>query len=478
MGGIPKKVLIITEYIAPVQAVASIRWTKFAKYLVKDFGYDVTVLTNRKSFKKGLFQSKPYQKDAALDKDTKWFNCVEIPYSSSQFVVNGLFNAGRNMLDAVKKHAAGVSKQDEGAESDSFASTKNQTSSIVETTLISSFPEMVFELVDGWCGKAICRSAIAAPIEWESYDVIISTYAPFWTHRVARAVKSQYPSISWIADFRDPIVNSPRTDTKKNRNLAREITTGADAVTAVSQGTLDNLFLDSQILTSVLVNGFDPEEVSGAERGTSDRFSLVYTGTLYSDNSCKRDLAPLFKALDKAISSGRIDKDKIVFEYAGTTSYLFERFSRMYPNVPTIDHGLLSRDKALELQSRSSLLVVASWNTFAQRGVLTGKVFEYLSKDVPIIGLCSGDVPNSSLRSLIEECSAGICYEEADESTHSLLIPFLEQQYRQWKNRGITTRGLDATERVVQYSYPRLAERLVCLMKQASKPSKMNLPSS
>lgn len=478
MGGNPKKVLIITEYIAPVQAVASIRWTKFAKYLGKDFGYDVTVLTNRKSYKKGLFQSKPYQKDAALDKDTKWFNCVEIPYSISQFVANGLFNAGRNILDAVKKRAAGVSKQDEGAESDSLASAKNQASSIVEATLISSFPEMVFELVDGWCGKAICRSAIAAPIDWESYDVVISTYAPLWTHWVAQTVKSRHPNIRWIADFRDPIVNSPRTDTKKNRDLARKITMGADVVTAVSQGTLDNLFLDSRILSSVLVNGFDPEEMSGVMREVSDRFSLAYTGTLYSDNSCKSDLDPLFKALDKAISSGTIDKNKIVIEYAGTTSYLFERFSCKYPNVPVINHGLLSRDGALELQSRSSLLIVASWNTSAQRGVLTGKVFEYLGRDIPIIGLCSGDVPNSSLRGLIEGCSAGICYEEADESTYGLLVPFLEQQYHQWEERGMTSRGSDTAERAAQYSYPRLAERLVSLIKQAEKSGNTELFSS
>ena len=461
------KALIIAEYIAPVQAIASIRWTKFAKYLSKNYGYDITVLTNRKSFKKGVFQSKPYSKDAALEKDAAYFTTLEIPYSFGQFAANALFNIGKNVLDAIK------ARSDKASQSNKVKAVPSQGSDSTErpsstggSFLVNSFPEKVFDFVDTWCGTTIFRAGAKAPVDWDSYDIMISTYGPLWTHKIAGIVKAHQPQIFWIADFRDPIVRSTRTDDADNRKLAQSVSMGADLVTAVSQGTLDNLFLDHSTRSSILVNGFDPEEVAKVKKSATNRFSLVYTGTLYSDDSCKSDLNPLFQSLEEAVELGYIDHEDVVIEYAGPTSYLFEQCASKYPNIPSIDHGLLTRGKALELQSQASVLVVASWNTAKQQGVLTGKVFEYLSRDIPILGLCSGDIPNSSLRKLIEDCLAGICYEEADESTYVQLTSFLREQYATWRNRGNTVRDPRAAEKVAQYSYPELTNRLVELIKR------------
>ena len=461
------KALIIAEYIAPVQAIASIRWTKFAKYLSKNHGYDVTVLTNRKSYKKGVFQSKPYSKDYALEKDEVYFNTCEIPYSFGQFASNALFNLGKNILDAIKAHSAKAPELSKAHAPVSQSPKENgQAGSVIEAFLANSFPEKVIGFVEAWCGGSIFHAGIKASVDWGSYDIIISTYGPLWTHRIAANVKGRYPHIYWVADFRDPIVRSARTDTPDKRNLARSITKDADLITAVSQGTLDNLFLDSSAHTSILVNGFDPEEVPEAKKGSAGLFCLVYTGTLYSDGSCKSDLDPLFQALEQIIESGEMDREDVLIEYAGSTSHQFEQFASMHPAIPVCDHGLLARDKALELQSNASVLVVASWNTSQQTGVLTGKVFEYLSRGVPILGLCSGDIPNSRLRELIEDCFAGVCYEEADKNSYDQLISFLRTQYLCWKEEGHTFRDQRATEAVAQYSYPELTNRFIGLVKQ------------
>lgn len=455
------RVLIISEYIAPVQAVASIRWTKFAKYLAKEHGCEVTVLTNAKSYKRGVFQSKPYAKDPALEKDMRWFTTVEIPYSLGQALPNAVFNLGRNVLDALKgRSAAGVQPAASASPTRREAAPAEKGSKL-DATLTNSLPEKVFELVDGWCGRAIARAGARAKIEWDSFDVMVSTYGPLWPHLLAAHVKNAHDKLFWVADFRDPIVNSGRTDTAENRRLAGEVTERADLVTAVSKGTLDNLYLDPSKPATILMNGFDPEEVSASGRRRTNGFGFVYTGTLYSDDTCTRDLSPLFEAIEEASRKGEVDLADVRVEYAGTTSHLFQRFAREHPDVATVDHGLLPRDEALALQDGASALVVASWNNSRQTGVLTGKVFEYLSRDVPVVGLCAGDVPDSDLRHLIEDCGAGMCYEEADEGTHDELVSFVGALYRQWREEGLTRRGPEAGEKVRRYSYPELAKRLI-----------------
>lgn len=45
-----KKILIICEYIAPVQAIASVRWTKIAKYIKRCHEVEISILTNKKNY--------------------------------------------------------------------------------------------------------------------------------------------------------------------------------------------------------------------------------------------------------------------------------------------------------------------------------------------------------------------------------------------------------------------------------------------
>lgn len=459
------RVLIIAEYIAPVQAVASIRWSKFAKYLAKEHGCEVTVLTNRKSYRKGVFQSKPYSMDPALEKDLSWFSTVEIPYSLGQALSNAIFNVGRNILDVLK------SSSTVGAQDDSrIASAKNDVSlgqkdNRLDASLTNSLPEKIYELVDGWCGSSLARAGRRAAIDWGSYDIMVSTFGPLWTHQIAARVKKAYKNVFWVADFRDPIVASGRTNTEENRKAADAVTAQADLITAVSEGTFKNLYLPEGRPTAVLSNGFDAEELPSMRRTASKRFRFVYTGTLYSDDSRVQDLNPLFEALEIASSAGQINLKNVCVDYAGTASYLFKQFSRKHPSVPTVDHGLVPRDEALNMQNEASALVVASWNNSQQTGVLTGKVFEYLGREAPIVGLCSGNLPNSDLKVLIEECAAGFCYEEAQSNSLHGLVDYIVDLYRQWEECGLTRRFPDSHDRAKQYSYSALTNKLVATIR-------------
>jgi len=42
-------------------------------------------------------------------------------------------------------------------------------------------------------------------VDAQVFDVVISTYSPKSTHKIARKYKKLYPQTFWIADFRDPV---------------------------------------------------------------------------------------------------------------------------------------------------------------------------------------------------------------------------------------------------------------------------------
>lgn len=448
-----KKILIISEYIAPVRAVASIRWSSYAKYLAKDHGYEVTVLTNQKCFDGSDIGSKPYHYDASLEGDLEWFSIVSIPQSIRQIFANTIFNHGYQMLEGVRRFAVKEPRQ-------------GGSSSQTQRLLKSSFPERVFELVDGSCGRAFVSAGLKADLDFSSFDVMISTYGPVWPHRLAKRIKKSNPNLCWIADFRDPIVRSRRTDTPRRRALAEILSEGADCVTTVSRGFVDGLYLPESRRVVVLDNGFDISSASDVMRSSEKGpgFRLVYTGTLYSDDTARQDMSPVFQSLERLINSREINPADVTVEYAGRNSDLFLAMSSCFPCVNSVDHGLVSRDEALNLQRSASVLIVCAWNTAEQKGVLTAKIYEYMQQDAPIIGLCCGEVPHSDLRALIESSRVGVCHEEADPGADKRLDDYLLMLYRQWKSRGRTSRDPRSIAGVMSYSYPELAKKLVSLI--------------
>lgn len=449
------KILVITESIAPVRAVAAIRWTKLSKYLSREHGCDVTVLTNEKGFDGKNQSIKQYQFDSTLVDDLGTFRISFIPSSPALRLFIRLNNIA---LAAWNKSKSEISKHaDQSAARSAIANLLRQACFIA------------FLGTDWLCGNGMCRTALKATLDWAEYDAVISTYGPRWPHRVAGKLKNRYPGITWIADFRDPVVSSTRSDTPGRRKYAGKVTQLADLVIGVSKGTVDNLFLTAGKPSAVLTNGFDGEEVICGSRERTDCCDFVYTGTLYADDECISDLSPLFSVLSELIESGDVDPSRVCVTYAGPTARLFDGFCTKAPNVPARSLGFLNRGDAITLQNSASALVVCTWNTKTQKGVLTGKIFEYMRSEAPVLCLCAGDVPRSDLRAIIETCHLGMCYEEADPETHQLLRDWVLGIYREWEKNGFTKRDERSYEMVKQFSYSSLASRLLGLIEEAEK---------
>lgn len=120
----------------------------------------------------------------------------------------------------------------------------------------------------------------------------------------------------------------------------------------------------------------------------------------------------------------------------------------------------MERKEALRLQDEASLLVLPVWNTDAQQGIMSGRVYEYMASGVPIVCVCSGSRGDSEVKRRIESIGCGFVYEEANAGRDAeRLVFYIAEKYRQWRTEGLTTCDY-AGEGIELYAYDRLAARL------------------
>src|SRR5690606_20973504 len=108
---------------------------------------------------------------------------------------------------------------------------------------------------------------------------------------------------------------------------------------------------------------------------------LVYAGTLYGGF---RDMSPLFEALS-------IIDGPVVFDFYGSERLVVEAYQKRYSKISFCVHEAVSKQKIKNIQRQADFLVVALGMSNFEKGVLTGKFFEYVGSRRPIIAICDED---------------------------------------------------------------------------------------
>lgn len=452
------KILIISEYIAPVNTIGAIRWTKLGKYLSQNYGCTVDVLTTRKDFDHKDPRLTQFLYDETIATDLQHFNQVlYIPNGFFQGLLNRVLNKGRQS-SFIAASASSTKKQ----------SGKRVFLSNIRKTLINKVHDLFFRLYD--CANA--RSGIRTNIDWQEYDFIISTYGPCWPGLVAGKVKQRCPNIIWIADYRDAPASTPEKLTRYDKRFINLVLKWSDCILVVSEG--EKPFVDpdgSAAKLFVVTNGYDDEELSARCRKSEKKFIVSYTGTLYNMGISTSNLRPLLCALEDLAAQKKIAIEDLEIVYCGNSAKEFESQIASYPSLSYKNRGMVERSEALEIQGCSSLLAMCTWNTTNSQGNTTGKIYEYLTSGVPIICLCSGDLPNSNLKKMIEGSGTGFCYEEpSDAQDFPALMRFVEEKYNEWQQHGITT--MDARDETIkQYGYSSISEKLHGVLSDCLKQS-------
>jgi len=245
-------------------------------------------------------------------------------------------------------------------------------------------------------------------------QVVVVSGPPFSTLFVARRIARQH-GVAWVADYRDLWTLSSYyvlgpVRRRLDRALESRVVRSAALVTTTSQPLADQMRSAFGVRSEVVLNGYDPSDLVPlapvSEERSADPLHIVYAGEIYEG---KRDPEPLFAAL----ASMGLGPDQVLVEFRGDTVRLVEAAARRRGVERLVRCGpRLPYAESLALQQGADVLLLLMWNNPGERGVYSGKLFEYLGVRRPILML---GFPGSVAADLIRDREAGVIANDPDD---------------------------------------------------------------
>ncbi len=279
-------------------------------------------------------------------------------------------------------------------------------------------------------------------VRQESIDVILTTSPPNSVHLVGAAV-SAATGARWVADLRDSIGAHPhrrvesaavRAKEKASEQVARLVARQADAIVTASEAIAEETrALEPRGVVLPILNGADFDDFAGLEYTRTDRFRITHTGSFFG----KRDPRPFLTAFAEACL------DDAVARFVGD----FRASDRAWAEELELGdrlelHEYVPRRESLRLQRDSdALLLLVPEAGGRGRGVLSGKVFEYLAAERPILAAVP---PDGAAAELIQETGAGVVAPPDDVPA---LREALQGLHDSWRKGGLDGRPLSEEDR-------------------------------
>jgi glycosyltransferase involved in cell wall biosynthesis len=287
----------------------------------------------------------------------------------------------------------------------------------------------------------------------EGIDAVVTTSPPSSVHLIGAAVK-RATGAAWVADLRDSVVAHPhrhaerlfvRAKEQGEHAVARLVTRQADAIVAVSEAIAEEMRArDPAGDVTTIANGSDFDDFAGILHRPSDTFRVTHTGSFFG----KRDPRPFLTALKGA------GLDDVVARFLGdfrssdrewAEEQGFGRQLELIPYAP--------RRTSLELQRDSEILLLLIPEAGGRgKGVLSGKVFEYLAAERPILALVP---PDGAAADLIRESGAGVVVAPEDIEG---IVAALRELHGRWRSGTLQPSALSAEWKAKVSRRSRVAE--------------------
>jgi len=443
-----KKVLIISYLFAPKSAIGAVRWTKIAKYLGRS-GIVTDIIT----------RTEEGFADELLAKDAEEINGVIHRVAHSKDFPDTAASVRKATTTPVAVSVKGpINKIKRSRIVRAIRENLNRTK-------VYRAQEQRYRTNVDFCEQVIDYMQ-KNNIDPTKYDAVISSFGPAGCALIAARLKELYPTMRLIMDFRDPMTNFMQAPKINKRNLAiqRSLCENADVVLTVSNGCAEKIGEGKhRDKIRVVYNGYDVEDTADVAQYDSENFSFCFTGSLYDG---KMDVSPLFQALSRLVrENDTVRREDIVFHYAGGNFAVLAAQAQKYGMGDILrDHGQLQRKECLALQRRTRQLVFCSWNFKGSKGILTGKMFEYLMMRRSMIGLVSGKLPNSEVRGMVEELNGGFVYEQGERrERQEALYQYIKKDYERY-DAGLTSENIPEMASIEKFDYKNIAAQIADIL--------------
>jgi glycosyltransferase involved in cell wall biosynthesis len=388
------KVLIITYYWPPAGGSGVQRWLKFVKYL-QNFDVEPIVYT---------------VDNANYPKEDKTL-LHEVP-TNIKILKQPIWEP-TNLLFWKKKEAQ---------KSDVSNAVNNGFLSFIRGNFFIPDPKIF------WVNSSV--KFLHQYLKENKVEVVISTGPPHSMHLIAQKLK-QKTNIKWIADFRDPWSNLYYNEEfrqlsfakKKNEKLENSVFKNADCILTVSN-SLKKEFDQKATRVEVITNGFDDEVVTNTLIILDEKFSISYIGLLPKQSNPKL----LFKVLSTLCAEDTDFKANLKLNFIGDISQDVKQEIINYNLLENTNFiGYVSHKEAIAYQRKAQVLLLLIPNVAKSEGILTGKLFEYLTAKRPILAM---GPETGDLSEILKNTSSGVVVDFGNEAKLTSEIRNLYQQYK------------------------------------------------
>ena len=431
-----KRVLIITYYWPPSGGSGVQRWLKMSKYL-PEYGWQPVIYTTENAEYPIVDHS--LEKDITPQAEVVRRPIVE-PYS-------------------FYKKFLGI-KQEETIKV-GFASATKKTGWKAKAAMWIRGNLFIPDARCWWVKPSV--RYLKAYLKDHPVDAIVSTGPPHSMHLIAMKLK-EATGLPWIADFRDPWTQidfyddlhlSRRAD-RKQHQLEHEVLTKADKVVTIGWDCARSLGRIGQRNVRVIPNGYDWDlSQQSLTSELSETFTITHLGVVTPSRNVPQLWSALKELKDEDENFSKNLKIRLIgqVDQSVLQSIEAEGLTESTELVPHIPH-----DEVLKAQRASQVLLLLINNTPNAKGILTGKLFEYLASGRPI--LCIGPEDGDAAH-VISEAKAGttIGFEDKERMKEALA-----ELYRKYLDNDLPDRQTAAAERYSRWAlageYADLLERI------------------
>ncbi|MCE2847001.1 MAG: glycosyltransferase family 4 protein [Sphingobacteriales bacterium] len=317
----------------------------------------------------------------------------------------------------------------------------------------------------GWVPHALKEATRI--INEEQIERVMISSPPHSSQLIGLQLKKRFPSLTWIADMRDPWTDiyyykdlmHTQLAARADSAMERQVLETADLILVVSEPIRQTFLKKSDTLNgnkiAVIPNGYDADDFHTGKRERTADFTISYVGTLAESYHPEVfiDVLNRFAATKP--------QDKVSFRFVGNIPWnIRERFEQQARGWKVLWTGHVPHLEATRAMQNADMLLLVIPDVPGADGILTGKLFEYIGSETPILGMgpCVGEASR-----ILTETQAGTMFERTDVSG---MVAFIEQVFLR---RDDTAAASQRSGNATNYSRYSLTEKLTGLI-EAARP--------